>query len=720
MNTKKMCKLFLEGDSYFNGKNINTQKINNELIIKEYCRNGSCKTNEAGINALSTYIYMKFKSLIKRNQKYNDYDEYLLMWISDKLFKMYHESQGKNKRIGFVYPITLKKAYEEYLEKYKQRWDFWDLLNMQKGLKEANLKYMSEFYKLLNNICITIAYYNDKDVKSKQLSKYSKNCLNQYRILYNNIYECQSYLDLLNKLKGIYDDFSSAIKKNSLNIKLATNLKKLTLEDESEMGAVRGFKTYDFSDSKCKFQKKKPPPSKPSKPNPGPAPPEISQKESLQTQPGPQDISESKTPQKEGSNHPNGQDGSKIDSKVSGSENGNPNGGANEPGAPSGGTDEPPSGSPAPSQDGKSDITNPLNQAGTSSTSGESIDLWSPFFKLILNGKEYYNRASDFIDQNQQRLNDAKNKISGAYKDAMDNLKTIYSASNDYFNSIIGHITTELNQVNTPKSGSSGDKLPQNNDQLQKSGDPPKHTPKDTPQNLLNNLPSTPPSLSDSPSDSPKDPPPNPPPSPTAQKQPSPQSQHIIHQTPQDDPSNHKKTDNAIVHLVKSKSPDPNLKKPCNMFPTTWNGSEDCIPEIKFMNTILVCCTSEQCSLTGIPVILVLMPIILLIVYKYLSSGWRNELKGKKNMKKVINLFGVNKTAKTVINSTDRKKQIQIIIKSSSRKKQTKKSINSVYGGKSPSLNIYKIMQADPVPFINLFFLLIFFVYKRNRDFIEL
>ncbi|ETB63503.1 hypothetical protein YYC_00027 [Plasmodium yoelii 17X] len=34
----------------------------------------------------------------------------------------------------------------------------------------------------------------------------------------------------------------------------------------------------------------------------------------------------------------------------------------------------------------------------------------------------------------------------------------------------------------------------------------------------------------------------------------------------------------------------------------------------------------------------------------------------KKNMKIVINLFGVNKTTKTVINSTDEKKQMQTII----------------------------------------------------------
>ncbi|KEG03313.1 hypothetical protein YYE_01337 [Plasmodium vinckei vinckei] len=204
---------------------------------------------------------MNNKSIFKESIKqleHNDYDEYLLMWLSDKLFKMYHESQGTNKRIAFVYRITLNQAYEEYLEKYKQRWDFWGLLNIQQGLKEANLKYMSEFYKLLNNICNTIVDYKDNGAESKNLSKNSIGCRRQYRILYNNISECQSYLDLLNKLKGIYDDFRSrAIKNTDSKNKLATNLKKLTPEDGDELEAVRGFKSYDFNRPKCKFPKKK-------------------------------------------------------------------------------------------------------------------------------------------------------------------------------------------------------------------------------------------------------------------------------------------------------------------------------------------------------------------------------------------------------------------------------------------------------------------------------
>ncbi|SCL83491.1 Plasmodium variant antigen protein Cir/Yir/Bir, putative, partial [Plasmodium chabaudi chabaudi] len=197
MDTEKMCKLFREADSYFNGKDVDTTKFNEHKTIKSYCRDdGGCKTNEERINALIEYIIMDFKRSTNQHD-YNKYDEYLLMWISDKLFKIHKEA--KNIREGYMDDTTLKQAYEEYLEKHIGILDYWVLLDMIKGLKEAYLKYMSEFYKLLNNICITIAYYNDKGAKTRQLSKYSKDCLHQYRTLYINISECKSYLHLLNK-----------------------------------------------------------------------------------------------------------------------------------------------------------------------------------------------------------------------------------------------------------------------------------------------------------------------------------------------------------------------------------------------------------------------------------------------------------------------------------------------------------------------------------------
>ncbi|CAD2095780.1 PIR protein CIR protein [Plasmodium vinckei] len=325
-----------------------------------------------------------------------------------------------------------------------------------------------------------------------------------------------------------------------------------------------------------------------------------------------------------------------------------------------------------------------------SSISGGSFDWESSIFEFILKGKEYYDKTSEFIKDNQKKFKDAAEKISNAYNDTVENLKSAYNASSDYLNKFISDVTSQLNQVDPPKSG----------DNQTGPGNP------SGGGNPTNQLPPSQPSTSkDSPS---KDPPPNPPlnPAPGSSKGSSQQSQSLLQLQPiTQQPTQTSSSKQIVGQLVKSLSSDLILKKPWNIFPTTWNGSGDCKPEIKFMNTTLICCTSEQCSLTGIPVTLVLIPIILLIAYKYLSFG-SSQKSEKKNMNRVINFHDGNRKTKIIISSNDKKKKLKPVI-------------NSVGGKKGPLLNIYKLIRADPMPFINLFFLLIFFVYKRKRDTIE-
>ncbi|CAD2097975.1 PIR protein CIR protein [Plasmodium vinckei petteri] len=380
---------------------------------------------------------------------------------------------------------------------------------------------------------------------------------------------------------------------------------------------------------------------------------------------------------------------SKSEQKASDSDKGNKDGGTND------GAGTPGSGANGGGHT-KGDQGNPSvgSTDPASSTSGISFDFWSPFREFLLNGTEIYNKTFQFIKENQQRLNDAKDQISNAYDNAVNNLKSAYSVSSSYFSDIISNISSQFNQVGTPpKPGNSGNSTPQNNDQSQKNGGTSSPPTKDPPPKDQSQLP---PQLPPSPT--PQQPQPL---NSIQQKQSSSQSQHITHKPPQISPPNLQK----IGQLVKSLSSDLILKKPWNIFPTTWNGSGDCKPEIKFMNTTLVCCTSEQCSLTGIPVILVLIPIILLIAYKYLSFG-SSKKSEKKSMKRVIKLVDGNRKTKIIISSYDNKKDLKPVINSVGRKKDS-------------LLNIYKLIRADPMPFINLFFLLIFFVYKRKRDTIE-
>ncbi|SCL85945.1 Plasmodium variant antigen protein Cir/Yir/Bir, putative, partial [Plasmodium chabaudi adami] len=221
--------------------------------IKYYCYNGVCETNEAGINALVAYIFNQFKRSIE-NHEYNKYDEYFVMWLSDKLFKIHDESKDKDNE------ITLNQAYDTYLKNHKVNFNYWNFFYNIESLKESNLWYMSEFYKLLDKICKTITDYEKNREEITNLIRNSTECSNQYISIYNEIPKCQSYLDLLNKLKGIYDDFRNyAIRENGSNNNSAAKLQTLTTPDEVEMDAVRSFISYNFSIQQCKGEKKKKP-----------------------------------------------------------------------------------------------------------------------------------------------------------------------------------------------------------------------------------------------------------------------------------------------------------------------------------------------------------------------------------------------------------------------------------------------------------------------------
>ncbi|SCL85052.1 CIR protein [Plasmodium chabaudi chabaudi] len=882
MTTKQMCNLFREADGYFNDENVDTQKFNKNTKIKRYCSSNGCKTNEDHINALTLYIHMEFKNLIKKKSEYNKYDECLLMWLSDKLYKMHLESIGKKDEINYMDGTTLNEAYKNYLEKHKKRMDYWDLLGIMPGLKEANLKYMTEFYKLINHICKIIKEYNDKGAVSKKLSKYSVDCRFQYRTLYMNIYECKSYLHLLNRLKGLYDDFRGyAIKNTDSSNDLANKLQKLTLKNGVELNATKGFKSYNFSNQPCKGKKKKKtdkpslqssnqlkdskhetlptqkPETKESKlqsspePEPEPAPPSPkepqpeTQQSSSTTSPEdpPTNLelhSSSQESQELGKNNQNaltdsGKETGGSKSEIKGPEVGNEkkNGGDKEPGTPSGekcsqvngndransescGADTEKSGpeggsadkvsetgdsgngkgaskggtSGGPgseqieqgssdggtrdansvqggqivigsqggadtSQQGRSDgsDSNACNQGasnhqggdtggdkesqegpdgsgneggGTDSDPGEKETQnasWPPFdikpYMLIikLKGMEQINNALKFFNEHKERITDAIDTINSLYNTSVSNLKNTFNNFTDFFNNFINNLSIDYNQLEkTPDSGDkqsgsggTGDKPPTPN--------APSEPPKDSDDNEPGSggKEGEPPTSNDS-SQHQKDSPQH-----DSNKQDSQGSQDqqnsllssSVEQTqaqkPSQDTSGNQNSDQTDQEGPQKPETAPVTKQENS-------GTELKGNRITEIGDIYVL---KEYKKIGISIIVILIPITLAILYKYLSFGRRNELKKKNNMKKVINMVGVNKTTKTVINSSDGKKQIQIIIKSSSQKKQTKKFINSVYGEKSPSLKIYQLMQADPVPFINLIFLLIFFVYKRKRDFIE-
>ncbi|VTZ66330.1 CIR protein [Plasmodium chabaudi chabaudi] len=607
MDPQKMCEFLIKADKYFAGNKVDIKEINKNKSIKSYCHNSDCKTNEDSINALAAYIIMIFKRSIKTNE-YSHYDECLLMWLSDKLYKMHLKSIGQKDTAEYMDGTTLNQAYDNYLKNYKVGLGYWDLLDMIMGLKEANLKYMAEFYKLLNNICKIITDYNDNGSESKKLSKYSENCLNQYRTLYINIYECKSYLHLLNKLKGIYDDFrNSAINKNNSNNNLATNLQKLTKPDGEEMNAVRSFISYKFNKKICNSLHKKATTSKPT--NPPGLPPEESHKSEKfsQSEPNDSDI---------------GPEGSKSEIMCTGGEKGNINGGGKESEAPSGekcsqvsigdgengesadpnigkggpeggsvssdnvegGKDRQPGKSSSGSDGGQDDNGGSVSEQGgsdrvsiekeTQSTLGDPFNTGPLIFSIALKGTGILNGAITSFEKIKERITEGADTIKNLYNTSLTNLEGIYNEYSSFLNEIINNISTDPKQVDSPadsddsKSGSGGDE------------DNPSSLQKDSPQTSSGS-------------------------------------------------QNSDKSGQGLEKPVE----DPVIKAENSEYGIKGNGTIG-IGDIYIF---------KEYKKIGIPIIVIIISITLAIMYKFLVFDRRKKLKRKK-MKKVPNLFGVNKT----------------------------------------------------------------------------
>ncbi|VEV55121.1 CIR protein PIR protein [Plasmodium vinckei vinckei] len=397
--------------------------------------------------------------------------------------------------------------------------------------------------------------------------------------------------------------------------------------------------------------------------------------------------------------------------------------GSIDSGSDGGGSDGSGSGEGGGSSDGSK---TPVDQA-TMHSSGASNGYFSNLWKARLNPMNYIPSVPDIYETSKNILTSATNQASNAYNSAvtavkdnydsvmtavkdtydsavtavkntydttMTTVKGAYSATTNYIGGAVNIITNQLNpfgnsQLGGNQSGSGGSE----------GGTDTSNHSQQYPKQPVN--PTSPSSVT----------PPDPP-QPTQQLSQTPSSSKPQSNKTQDKLQITDK--NGAINQVQSHDTNPGA----GGIQTTENSSTDpsntgngrtteTVVKINEKPSIWCIGSNTKCDITGISIIIISISIILTIIYKYLSLGWTSKSKRKKNIKKVINSIGG-------------KRPVQIIIKSYDRNKDLKPVINSVGRKKDPLLNIYKLMQADPIPFINLFFLLIFFVYKRKYDFLEL
>ncbi|CAD2084379.1 CIR protein PIR protein [Plasmodium vinckei brucechwatti] len=426
----------------------------------------------------------------------------------------------------------------------------------------------------------------------------------------------------------------------------------------------------------------------------------------------------------------------------------NTGGGQNDKGGPGDGSngDQGSQGDPGGKKDSGGGA--PGDQAAMHS-SGGSNGYFSNLWKTHLNPMNHIPSVSNIYQSSKDILTNATNKVSNAYNSAITiaqdtydksvdivkgaydktvtTVKNAYTTSTNYISGTVNSITNQFNsfggsQLSGDQSGSggSGNSLPTDNN----------------PSNTMQ-VPTPDPNL-------PSPPPPSPPP-PSPSLPPIPQSQPPSATSPPSQPQSNQPQGpspsitpdpQTLSDPPSSKSLDPQTSSTTiqQIAPTDGNkafqippsgqgtlassGSNSLntknenvisVANVKVKETSSIWCigSNNKCDITGISIIVISISIILTIMYKYLSLGRTSKSKRKKSMKKVINSIGG-------------KRPIQIIIKSYDRNKDLKPIINSVDRKKDSLLNIYKLMQADPIPFINVFFLLIFFVYKRQLNYLEL
>ncbi|CAD2089298.1 CIR protein PIR protein [Plasmodium vinckei brucechwatti] len=686
--SRHVCKIFNSLYSQLpDDDNEEMRKSDKYSLYKTYCpinENGhqECNSNSEHISAAFVYLVLQLFGNVDSDVEHEDqksrYVYYGFLWMSYKLQQSNRNSGNSITLFEFINDNVLKDQWYEVVKEYVDH-------KVPLITKETDIGLMSEIYYILKEMCKFFSInnhsldlfedfskYYDSVIKcgEKTLKKSNNGDINNVDI--NNV--DQIYLDLYDMLKNVYNDYRDYhyIKNSQGNA-------------PPELPDIKEIKKNVTQDLKTSDSKKPDPP-----PKPQPQPPEPPQS---------QNGTSSQTSQMEdsdkGKKNTDGTNGNKKD---------------------------------------------PIDPA--SSTLGGYFDWWSSFHESLFDRTEIFNKSFQFIDKGRQKVKEVTNKISdaytntvdivkGAYDSTVNNINYAYTTSTNYISGAASNITNQLSSLSffsqlgddQSGSGSSGNSLPTDNNptsttqtpnsdkkspSLPSSSTPPVTIPSPSPSTLQSTLPPSPPSipqLSQTPSD-PQDPSgPSPPESIDPQPIPTP-----IHQTATTDGNKASQTSSSGQGTLSSSSTDPS---------TQGNGSTT-VTVVKMNEKPSIWCigSNNKCDVTGISIIVISISIILTIMYKYLSLGCTSKSKRKKSVKKVINSIGGKIPIQIIIKSYDRSKDLKPVINSGDRKK-TGIAVNLV-NGKIPLLNIYKLMQADPIPFINLFFLLIFFVYKRRRNYLEL
>ncbi|SCM20552.1 CIR protein [Plasmodium chabaudi adami] len=680
------CTIFNEIDNLFIDYEINDDQFNKDYgQYNNYCpvKSGSkrCDTDYEKLSAITGHAYVELTNNQKGNldNGYNPNIELLVMELCHRLYKLSKD-----------HSLSLNDAFENYLGKPIGGFNHLSILYNNTHFKDYNIGVMNGFYLLFKQMCETISIYEKPGVQQHEYISGVTQCYIMYDELYKFIRQCDPYLRLLNHLKTIYDAFKRAvIKDNDYNPSLISQLIEFSPINKTKFRS-------EFNSPGCKRLHEKLTNKTPNIIKIGIQLLEDAEKrkngeESQITEDFDFGLDDEEDDDEDVDDVDGADDGDEtkdgvIDNTSQDHEK-NPVDLSDQPSMSNGDPSQPNSGTTSNTDDSNGKDKTLENSQGSDKSPESPSDKQLPkddqkepqdttqktsLMKkesIIETLKSMKPAASLFKLQLLSFYNSFTDIGNNAYEKTLQTLQNASSKLTELVSELDKAISQPNKETATPPTGGNGLKPGDS------GGDPPSSDdPSLDPPPVSHNSQSsqTDPTKPSDPGHKQGD----------DQKEKGQQSALTI-QGPSDGSINTPyvqvtKQDNFVNHI---------------------NGI--------ISKSVISMDILKKHKLTAVSVIGIAIAITLAIIYKYLSFGWRKEIKRKKTTKKVINSIGG-------------KRQVQIIIKSSNRKKQTKKSTSSVYGKKSPLLSIYKLVQADPIPFINLFFVFIFFVYKRKLNYLEL
>ncbi|SCL95346.1 CIR protein [Plasmodium chabaudi adami] len=248
------CKLFHKVDELFTDKFVDEGKFNaTSGLFYDYCpvKGGykRCDTDYERISAIGGYLFMELDNKdyqINGRNRDDKYIEYFIMWISNKLYK-----------IATNHIVTLNQSYKEHLGKSIGNFNFWNLVDKKKELKDANVAIMNLFYVLFKQICETVKTYRTKHTQSHEYINKAAQSYIIYEELSKFVNQCGPYHELLEHLKTIYDGFTeTAINENRNDKQMANKLMKFPSIDK--LNSSPEFKSRGCKHTHKNFIKKPP------------------------------------------------------------------------------------------------------------------------------------------------------------------------------------------------------------------------------------------------------------------------------------------------------------------------------------------------------------------------------------------------------------------------------------------------------------------------------